>query len=154
MSAQTEYNSHPAIAFSGLLVDNSLRQIDSGLVETGPFDLGICVKQGSTDAQYLLIDGDADVVAGLVVYSIANEKVQDDPSLFQYTDKSQFPLLVEGRVWVTAGEAVTKGATTVFFDYTEKKYYLSAAAGRAPVPNAKFYSSADADAFVQLELVR
>ena len=115
MSVQTTYPDTPAVGYNGMLAQQfSLRQVDSGLVETGPTVLGQAVSPGTADGQYINAVADG-VVSGVAIYQGASEF----PSL-QYEDKEAFPVLSKGRYWATANGALAINAAIAYDPATFK----------------------------------
>jgi len=146
MSAQTSYSQTPAIGFNGMLAEQfSVRQIDSGIVENGPLALGVAMKRGSTDAQYVPCVAD-DAVEGISIFSEAREKQAD--GTFVYPDEAQFPLLHKGRYYAIANAAIAAEASVAYDPATGKVGAVVGATTTLAFGKAKTSAGADGDLLI------
>lgn len=140
MSVQTTYAQTPAIAFNGMIAQQfSLRQIDSGLVETAAIGLGVAMKLGTGLDQYVAAAAD-DAVTGASVF--ATQDVESQTS-FEYAVEASFPLMVKGRYWATANAALSKNAVVAYDPATGKVGAVSG--GVTTLAFAKVITAAAAD---------
>lgn len=141
MTVQTTYNESPAIAFNGMLAQSfSLRQVDSGIVETAEIGLGVAVKAGSSDGQVVAC-GSNDAVKAISLYS-----GQIEASV--YGVKDQLPLLSKGRYYATANGPLTVGDEIAFDPATGKVGDVSAGVTTLAFGSAHSSAAADGDLFV------
>ena len=146
MSAQTSYDQTPVIGFNGMLAEQfSLRQIDSGLVEGGNLGLGVAMKRGSSDGQYVPCVAD-DAVEGVSIFSHAREKQADGS--FVYEDKTQFPLLHKGRYYAVANAAIAAEADVGYDPATGKVGAVVGATTTLAFGKAKTSAGADGDLLI------
>jgi hypothetical protein len=143
MSVQTAYPDTPVVGFNGMLAQQfSLRQVDSGLVETGPTVLGQAVSPGTLDGQYINAVADG-VVSGVAIYQGASEF----PTA-QYLDKEAFPVLSKGRYWATANGALAVGAVIAYDPATFKVGAVVGATTTLAFGKAITSSAADTDLII------
>ena len=143
MSAQISYGQTPVVAFQGMIAQEfSLRQIDSGLVETAALGLGIAVKPGTADGQYVAAAAD-DAVIGVSVYALQDVESQSDP--FEYAVNVQFPFMNKGRYWATANAALAREAAVAFDPATGKVGAVSGGVTTLVFGIAKTIAAADGD---------
>jgi hypothetical protein len=119
MSGQTTYEDTPAIGFPGLLAEPfSLNQVDSGLVEApAGIVAGTAVAPGTAEGQYIPAVADG-AVYGVTAFAHTPQENQDGN--FTYEDKTQFPVLSKGRIWMTANAAIAKGTVLGYDPATGK----------------------------------
>lgn len=146
MTVQTTYDQTPAIGFNGMLAEQfSLSQVDSGLVESGPFTLGLAVKRGSTDNQYVACVAD-DAVEGAVIFSYHQENQPD--GTFVYKDEAAVPVLTKGRYYAVANAAIAVGAAIAYDPATEKVGAVVGATTTLAFATAKTSAGADGDLLI------
>lgn len=146
MSVQTTYDQTPAIGFNGMLAEQfSQRQIDTGIVESGPFALGLAVKRGTTDQQYEACVADDDV-EGIALFSHGAEKQTD--GTFEYEDEHSFPVLTEGRYYAIANAALAVGAAVAYDPATGKVGAVSGGVTTTAFGVAKTTAAADGDLLI------
>lgn len=117
MSVQTSYSEDMVKGFNGMLAEQfSMRQVDSGLVETAAIGLGVALAAGSADSQYVAAAAD-DAVLGISLYEPTREH---GAGSYEYAVKEEMPVLKKGRVWMTAGAALAVGAQVGYNPATGK----------------------------------
>ena len=145
MVAQTTYEDTPVIGFNGMLAEQfSLRQVDSGLAQ-GALLLGVAVKPGTADGQYIPCIAD-DGVTGVVLYE--GGTVENQSGDFTYADKAPFPVLSKGRYYAVANAAVAVGAVIAYDPATRKVGAVVGATTTLAFGKAITSAAADADLII------
>lgn len=146
MSVQTTYSGDMVKGFKGMLAEQfSMRQVDSGLVETAALGLGVALKEGSADGQYVAAAAD-DAVLGISLYEPTRELASGGS--YEYAVKEQMPVLKKGRVWMVAGAALAVGRAVGFNPSTGKVQAVSGGTTTLAMGVAVTSSGADGDLIV------
>ena len=143
MSVQTAYPDTPVVGFNGMLAQQfSLRQVDSGLVETAAIALGRAVSPGTLDGQYIATVPDA-AVSGVAIYQGASEF-----AVLEYAVGEAFPVLSKGRYWAIANAALAVNAVVAYDPATGKVGAVVGATTTLAFGKAITSSAADADLII------
>ena len=146
MSVQTTYSADMVKGFKGMLAEPfSMRQVDSGLVETAAVGLGVALTTGTADGQYVAAAAD-DAVLGISLYEPTRELASG--GTYEYAVKEQMPVLKKGRVWMTAGAALAVGAEVAYNPATGKVQAVAGGTTTLAMGLAVTSSSADGDLIV------
>jgi hypothetical protein len=146
MSVQTTYSADMVKGFKGMLAEQfSMRQVDSGLVETAAVGLGVALAAGSADGQYVAAAADA-AVLGISLYEPTRELASGGS--YEYAVKEEMPVLKKGRIWMIANGALAVGAEVAYDPATGKVGAVSAGVTTLAMGVAVSSSSADGDLIV------
>ena len=146
MVAQLTYDETPVIGYNGMLAQQfSLRQVDSGLVETAAIGLGVAVVPGTADGQYVAAAAD-EAVSGIAIYEGASETAKD--GTFEYDVKDSFPVLSKGRYYATANGALAIDAAIAYDPATGKVGAVSGGTTTLAFGKAITSSAADGDLII------
>jgi len=140
-----------AIGVDGMIAQEFwLRNISSQMVaETNGVKPGVPVKNDA-NGNIILCTADADKPVGVVVASYYMCSCDCSTDALVYKKGDCAPVMEEGRIYVTASEAVAIG-DPAYFVRASGKYSKTSGAGSIPL-KAKFATAAAADGIVTLEL--
>ena len=115
MSVQTSYTVEHAVGYAGGVVDSSLKNIISKVVETGSIIAGLAVVRGTGDNQIKLAAATGADFMGVSVNTTAGQADGDD--IFAYDANEAINLLGFGRIYVLCENGCVPG-DAVFFRHT------------------------------------
>ncbi|MEA3330614.1 MAG: hypothetical protein U9Q29_02850 [Campylobacterota bacterium] len=115
MGVQTSYTVDHVVGYAGSVVDSSLKNIISKMVETGPISQGLAVTRGTGDNQVLKATATGADFMGVAVATTAGQA--DSLDAFEYQEDSAINLLGFGRIYVICENGCVPG-DAVFFRHT------------------------------------
>jgi hypothetical protein len=107
---QLTYAANPALGFAGMIGEGftSPKQIDSKLAETTALAFGVAVERGTDQATQSVALATLTNWSGIVV-AASNVEVATGAT-GSYGVEAPLPVMIRGRIFVTAGGAVVVGA--------------------------------------------
>lgn len=115
MGVQDSYTVDHVVGFQGGVVDSSLKNIISKMIEAGPIVAGLAVVRGTGDNQVKLASATGADFMGVTVATTAGQA--DGSDVFAYETGDASNLLGFGRIYVTCEDGCVPG-DTVFFRHT------------------------------------
>lgn len=136
MAVQTTYSTAPDVGLPGMLADNGPNDVVTGInmeaTAALPFGTAVCFEGGTRDDGMLAPAANTDVVAGILLRSLAYEVDNLDSDVDGPKPKQTLNVLVRGRVYVTCENGCAPG----------DRLYIRAVAGEGEVAGA-LLSAAD-----------
>lgn len=150
MPYNENYNTDPAVAFEGMVADQTPATIVSRTVEVAALTFGHCVKQGAADYGCERVETGDTAILGIAVRNQAAKA--DDSSTNEYPVKDTASILLKGAIWVKAGATVAAG-DPVHVTVDGSVFGTGAGAGKVAISGATYETSGAANALVRVRLV-
>ena len=147
MAYNEQYRTDPQVAFEGMVADQTPATIVSRTVETAAIGFGKAVKLGSADKSVKATATGDTAVFGITVRNQATNP--ETPNQYGVADTAG--ILLEGCIWVTAGEAVADG-DEVYVTVDGGAFGKTSGAGKVKLEGARYETTGASDALVRVRV--